>query len=76
VFPNPVVEEVVFDVKNISGRTTLEIYSTDGKLVFDKTWSAQGRELVPVSLKKQPTGVYFWQIRTEGGAISGRLVKG
>ena len=75
VFPNPVVEEVIFDVKNISGRTTLEIYSADGKLVFDKIWSAQRRELVPVSLKKQQAGVYFWKIRTEDGATSGRLVK-
>ncbi len=75
VFPNPVVEEAIFDIKNISGKTTLEVYSTDGQLVFNKNWTAQNRELVPVSMKNRPNGVYFWQIRTEYGAASGKLVK-
>ena len=75
VFPNPVADEAIFDLQNISGKTVLEIFSTDGKLVFTKNWSAQNRELVPVSLKNQPGGVYFWQIKTGNGTASGRVVK-
>ncbi len=75
VFPNPVADEAIFDMKNISGKTTLEVFAADGKLVFSKNWTAQNRELVPVALKNQPDGVYFWQIKTEGGTAAGRLVK-
>ncbi len=75
VFPNPVADEAIFDLQNISGKTIFEIFSADGKLVFSKNWAAQNRELVPVSLKNQPSGVYFWQIKTESGATAGKLVK-
>jgi subtilisin family serine protease len=75
VFPNPVADEAIFDMKNISGKTTLDVFAADGKLVFSKNWTAQNRELVPVVLKNQPGGVYFWQIKTESGTASGRLAK-
>ena len=75
VFPNPTEGETIFDLKNIYGKTLLEIFATEGRLVFSKNWTAQNRELVPVSLKNQPGGVYFWQVRTENGVVSGRLVK-
>ena len=76
VFPNPVADEAIFDLQSPAGMTIiLEIFNADGKLVFSKNWTAQNRELVPVSLKKQPTGVYFWQIKTESGTASGKLVK-
>lgn len=75
VFPNPVADETIFDLKNVSGKTELDIFSADGKLVFNKNWVAQNHELVPVSLKSQPNGVYFWQVRTANGVASGRLVK-
>jgi subtilisin family serine protease len=75
VFPNPVADEAIFDVQNISGKTVLEIFTTSGQLVFTKNWSAQNRELVPVSLKNQPGGLYFWQLKTGNGTVSGRVVK-
>lgn len=75
VFPNPTAGETVFDLQNLSGKTVLEIFAADGRLVFNKNWPAQKRELVPVSLKNQPDGVYFWQIKTESGTTSGRIVK-
>lgn len=76
VSPNPTTDEVVFDLKSLSGMATrLEIFAPDGKLVFSKNWTAQGRELVLVSLKNAPAGVYFWQIKTEQATASGKLVK-
>lgn len=75
VFPNPVADEAIFDLKNVSGKTVLEVFSADGQLVLSKNWQAQGRELLPVSLKNQPSGVYFWQLKTESGTAAGRLMK-
>ncbi|MBK7938313.1 MAG: S8 family peptidase [Lewinellaceae bacterium] len=75
VFPNPTAGEVIFDLNNVSGKTTLEIFAADGKRVFSKTWTAQNHQLAPVSLKNEPQGVYFWQVRAENGVVSGRLVK-
>lgn len=76
VFPNPVADEAIFDLQAIAGKNiSLDVFSVDGKRVFSKNWTAQNHELVPVSLKNQPAGLYFWQIKTDGGAASGRLVK-
>jgi len=75
IFPNPVVDEAIFDLQNISGKTVLEVFNADGKLVSSKNWTAQNRELVPVSMKNHPIGIYFWQLKTDGGTASGKLVK-
>jgi serine protease AprX len=75
VFPNPVTEDVLFDLKNVAGKAVLEIFNAGGQLVFTKNWTARQRELLPVSLKDQPEGVYFWQIRASNGVVSGRIVK-
>ncbi len=75
VFPNPVPAETVFDLQNLSGNTTLKIISVQGQVVFQKTWNAPTRELVPVSLKNQAAGVYFWQVRSGNGWLTGKIVK-
>ncbi|HRI61860.1 MAG TPA: S8 family serine peptidase, partial [Saprospiraceae bacterium] len=39
VFPNPVADEAIFDLQSAAGMAiTLNIFSTDGKLVFTKNW--------------------------------------
>ena len=76
VFPNPVADEAIFDLQAPAGaKVLLEIFTADGKRVLSKTWTATSRELVPVPMKGQATGVYFWQINTDSGTASGRLVK-
>jgi hypothetical protein len=75
VFPNPTSSEVVFDLQASPGYTVLEIFAADRRLVFTKTWVAQSRELVQVSLENLPDGIYFWQVRAENGMLSGKLVK-
>ncbi len=75
VAPNPFADAAVFELQNVVGKTTLEIFNTGGQLVFSKKWTVQNRELVPVNLETQPTGLYFWQLRTATGVLSGKLVK-
>ncbi|MEZ4967370.1 MAG: S8 family peptidase [Saprospiraceae bacterium] len=73
VFPNPARGQAVFDLKNITGPVTLELFAADGKRVFSKNWTAAAHELVPVSLKHLPQGVYFWRLRAINGVASGKL---
>ncbi len=75
VAPNPLSDAAVFELQNVSGKTTLEIFSAGGQLVFSKNWTVQNRELVPINLEKQPNGLYFWQLRTATGVLSGKLLK-
>jgi len=75
VAPNPIHEEAIFELKNMVGKTTLDVQAANGQLVFSKTWTAQSQELVQVSLKNQPAGVYFYHLRSENGSAAGRVVK-
>ncbi len=75
VAPNPVQETAVFELQNVAGKVTLEVFSANGQLVFAKNWTAQFHELVSVNLREQPNGLYFWQLRTVTGMVSGKLLK-
>lgn len=75
VWPNPTRNEVLFDLQHIQGTCTLDLYSTDGRLVYSKTWTVQNRDWLPVSLVHEPPGVYFWQVKTKQGQLSGKIVR-
>ncbi len=75
VSPNPSKGEMLFDLQNMSGKATLNIYSTDGRLVFATNRTIQNRDLLPVSLASERPGIYFWQVTTGAGSVSGKVVK-
>ncbi len=75
VSPNPTTGDVLFDLKNITGATTLDIYSTDGKLVYHKNWTILNRDWLLVSLENEQNGIYFWQVKTATGSVSGKVAK-
>lgn len=75
VTPNPIFNEAIFNIENLAGNSSLRLFSSDGKIIFSKTWSATGREILRVPLNKQPSGVYFWHIKSENGVAGGKLVK-
>lgn len=75
VSPNPSKGELLFDLQNMSGKASLNIYSTDGKLIFATNRTIQNRDLLPVSLANERPGIYFWQVTTAAGSVSGKVVK-
>ena len=75
VAPNPVAAEALFTIENLSGKSTIELFSADGKLVFSQKWLATTHETVRIPMEKQPSGIYFWQIIAENGVASGKLLK-
>jgi hypothetical protein len=76
VAPNPTQSEAIFDFKNLLGKTALDIFSPEGKLIFNQKWHSNGRDVLRVSLDNQPVGIYFWQLRSENGTASGKLTRG
>lgn len=75
IYPNPVSDEAIFDVQSVSGKTTLELFSADGRRVFSETWTAMNRQLIPVQLQGLPGGVYLWKLTNGAAANAGKLVK-
>lgn len=77
VMPNPTSGRLLFDLQHIEGAVTLRIFTADGKQIYEKQHEATPfpHDWLPVSIDHQPPGVYFWQMKTENGAISGKVVK-
>jgi hypothetical protein len=75
ITPNPVLGEAQFNLENLVGKSSLEVFHTDGRVVFSKKWSALGHEIVRAPLETCTNGVYFWQLTSESGVVSGKLVK-
>lgn len=76
VSPNPVRDEAMFNLKNVSGKTSLDVLSASGQVVFSKNWTAVPQEQVRISFKNLPTGVYFYHLRSESGSAAGKIMKG
>lgn len=75
VWPNPTGGTLVFDLNRIEGPAQLRIFDAAGKLVRSSQHTFQQHELLPVSLEKEPKGVYFWQITCEKGVLAGKVIR-
>lgn len=74
VSPIPVVGEALFTMEHLSGKTTLTIYAASGQSVYQKQWTGKGGETLRVPFQQQPAGVYFWELSTENGYVSGKFI--
>lgn len=76
LFPNPVGSEAVFSVKNYVGNAALEVYDAAGQLIIHLNKEISWSDVrLPISLRNQPTGVYFWKISTASQVFSGKFIK-
>lgn len=77
VLPNPTSGTVLFDLQRMNGPVSISIFSADGKQVYTRQnmTTAQQHDWVPVSIEDERPGVYFWQVRTTSGVVSGKIVK-
>ncbi|MFN0216753.1 MAG: S8 family peptidase [Saprospiraceae bacterium] len=75
ISPNPLKEAAIFNLENCAGESVLEIFNTEGKLIFFKNWVPQNRETLRVSFENQAAGVYFWKLKSGDGVLSGKLLK-
>lgn len=74
-YPNPATNLVTVNLgTNVSGNEQVTLYSSDGRVVL-KLANERKNDTVIVDLKNLPTGVYFLQIQTTSGPVSGKLIK-
>ncbi len=74
-FPNPAKESVTFELQNLDGRNTLEIFDVSGKRLIVKQFEVSGDYTENVSLDGLPGGVYFYKITNAESSFDGKLVK-
>lgn len=75
VFPNPVTDEAVFVVKNAVGPLRLEVFDAQGRLLHTARAVAESAELrLELPLRQATNGVYFWNLQTENGVATGKLI--
>ncbi|HOY03836.1 MAG TPA: S8 family peptidase [Saprospiraceae bacterium] len=75
VLPNPTSGKVIFDLQHVNGPISLRIFNADGRLVYETARTVQQNDLLPVSLEHEHAGVYFWQVKTDKGMLSGKIAK-
>ncbi|MGB0391904.1 MAG: T9SS type A sorting domain-containing protein [Salibacteraceae bacterium] len=74
VYPNPTNNMVTINLENIRGQPfQLGIYNVQGQKVFEANYEAQN--LVNVSLKEYPNGIYIYVVQTHSSSFNGRLIK-
>lgn len=75
VYPNPVVDDLVLQKKSAnSGKTDVAIFSVDGKVLMQKTFS-DGNRFVIEGMNQLPVGILILKISSEGKTESFKLSK-
>ncbi|BAO76767.1 hypothetical protein WPG_2537 [Winogradskyella sp. PG-2] len=74
VYPNPFRDEIKINNGKEGGEVIVNIYSTIGQLVLNKTYINQGIE-IRVDTSSLPTGMYLISIQTEAIVSTYKIVK-
>lgn len=76
-FPNPVLDQLYWNVTNYEGEITIKMFDTNGRMIINTQKINQNGQLLSVSLKNQPNGIYFWQLEMDGMPTkSGKIMLG
>lgn len=71
-YPNPFENQVIFSSENLASTASLEIYSPEGKLVFEQTFQPNEKIIWETS---DPSSFYMYTIKTENFVSKGKIVK-
>ena len=75
VYPNPVLDNLILQKKSTNtGKTDVAIFSTDGKILWQKTFS-RGNRLVLDEMNQLPVGILILKISAEGKTETFKLSK-
>lgn len=74
IYPDPVTENSVMEVKTGNQYYSLEIFDATGKLFYFIKKS--GNNIIPIYTETLSNGIYFWKITLEDGrTASGKFIK-
>jgi serine protease AprX len=74
-YPNPTQESITFELQNLDGKNTLEIFNVSGQRIIFRQFEANGEYIENVSLNELPDGIYFYKITNGENIFDGKLVK-
>ena len=66
LYPNPVVSKLFLDLNNIANSTTIQIFSSEGKLILEQAVSK--KESYQIDVEQWGKGVYFLKVCSEQDA--------
>lgn len=70
VYPNPANEFVVFDLKNTSGKVTVEFFDIEGKKVQEQELSGT----MQISVLNLTKGLHMYRLNVNGNIYKGKLL--
>jgi Secretion system C-terminal sorting domain/Subtilase family len=69
-FPNPFTENLNIELFSTNEKEILlNMYDVNGKLVFSKTYRANGYDLIDVNPGQLPHGLYYLKLTTKSGKV-------
>lgn len=75
VYPNPFSDELSFDLPNLQGNTTAQIFNATGQLIFQQNWTLNGTTTKTMSIPNLASGIYFYKIENEAHRYEGKVIK-
>ncbi len=71
IYPNPVSDNVIFNITNSNNTFTFELYSSQGRKLISKEITNNGQ----LSLEGLAKGIYLYNLNIDGKIQSGKLIK-
>ncbi|MFM7399885.1 MAG: T9SS type A sorting domain-containing protein [Bacteroidota bacterium] len=75
VTPNPARAEALMTLDNLSGETIITVHNQAGQQIFRQQLDLSGRVAVRLPVAQQPSGIYYWEVRSGTDSLSGKLIK-
>jgi hypothetical protein len=60
---------------NLSGETVITVHNQAGQQIFRQQLDLSGRVAVRLPVAQQPSGIYYWEVRSGTDSLSGKLIK-
>ncbi len=73
VYPNPFTNELHFDLGEITGLTSVELFNATGQLTLKSTFEGTG--IHQLNLSDLSTGIYFYHLKNGNRVMRGKVVR-
>lgn len=75
VTPNPASSDALMTLDHLSGETVVTVYNQAGQQVFRQQLEVSGHAVVRLPVAQQPSGIYYWEVRSGTGSFNGKLIR-
>jgi subtilisin family serine protease len=75
VYPNPVNNQLIIEMKQAIGKVSLEIVDLQGRRMLDQQWDTNGLKVQRMDVSSMPAGFYVYKISNRDHLFQGKIVK-